>query len=765
MKALELNRFKLNAFYPNAPVIKRSAETGGEQMGMFDWMDARVPGSIYADLLRAGLIPDPYRDMNSLACEWVPARWWQYVGRFALPLRRGRHYRLNLQGIDYKAHVCLNGELLGCHEGMYVPFKAVVDGLLRENEENVLDITLENAPFEHGQLGYTCESNTQKARFTYKWDFCVRMIGMGLYRPVVVEEFGPAAVEYADIRQSFPDTDTCVLRVDAELTGFEEAPAVLECAVFRDGREIDRVRRDIAVKPGTGRETAELTVKNPALWWPNGHGDQPLYEVEISVLSPGGEISDTRRFTTGIRRIEHIRCDGCGEESLPYSLVVNGKRIYIKGVNMVPLDMNYGCVTPERYERLLASVKEANVNIIRIWGGGLIEDEAFYECCDRMGLLIWQEFIQSSSGLNNTPSKRPHFLKLLEATAAEAVKTRRTHPSLTVWSGGNELCDEQGVPSTFEDENIAMLRRIVEENDCRYMLPTSASGPHEFLTVEDAGNNHDVHGPWKYGGQIGHYAMYNRSDSQLHSEFGVDGMTNLPVLEKTVSPAHNRVMSMGENVIWRHRGEWWDTYDRDTALFGPFGEEELESFVLCSQYIQGEGLRYALEANRRRAFRNCGSIIWQFNEPFPGVAGTNLVDYYGQPKFAWYCVRDAFRSRTPSMTYDKLLWEVGETLCSRVFVANDGEAFRARVEVAAADWEGNVLLRETFEADIPAGGGAEAGAFSVAIPASQALVVTLTLTGCGEPVKTQYQLFVRNAQGFADRAVAVSRVLAVKGRA
>ena len=228
MKALELNRFKLNAFYPNAPVIKRSAETGGEQMGMFDWMDARVPGSIYADLLRAGVIPDPYRDMNSLACEWVPARWWQYVGRFALPLRRDRHYRLNLQGVDYRAHVCLNGTLLGCHEGMYVPFKAVVDGLLRENEENVLDITLESAPFEHGQLGYTCESNTQKARFTYKWDFCVRMIGMGLYRPVVVEEFGPAAVEYADIRQSFPDGDTCVLRVDAELTGFEEAPAVLE---------------------------------------------------------------------------------------------------------------------------------------------------------------------------------------------------------------------------------------------------------------------------------------------------------------------------------------------------------------------------------------------------------------------------------------------------------------------------------------------------------------------------------------------------------
>ena len=765
MKALELNRFKLNAFYPNAPVIKRSAETGGEQMGIFDWMDAQVPGSIYADLQRAGIISDPYQDMNSLACEWVPERWWQYVGRFALPLRQGRHYRLNLQGIDYKAHICLNGQMLGCHEGMYVPFKAMVDGILREQGDNVLDITLENAPFEHGQLGYTRESNTQKARFTYKWDFCVRMIGMGLYRPVLLEEFGPAAVEYADIRQIFPDERTCVLQVDAELTGFENAPVTVEYTVRRAGREIDRVRREITVQPGLCRDAAELTVKDPALWWPNGHGEQPLYQVEITVLAAGGEISDTKSFTTGIRRVEHIRCDGSSDASLNYSLVVNGKRIYIKGINMTPVDMMVGCATPERYEQLLTKAKEAHVNIIRVWGGGVIEDEAFYECCDRMGLMVWQEFIQSSSGINNTPSKRPHFLELLEATATEAVKTRRTHPSLVIWSGGNELCDEQGVPSTFEDENIAMLRRIVEENDCRYMLPTSASGPHEFLTVEDPGNNHDVHGPWKYAGQVGHYSLYNRSDSQLHSEFGVDGMTNLSVIEKTVSPVHRRVTSMDKNVVWRHRGEWWDTYARDTELFGPFGEEELDSFVLCSQYIQGEGLRYALEANRRRAFRNCGSIIWQFNEPFPGVAGTNLVDYYGQPKFAWYYVRDAFRPTTPSMTYDKLIWEAGETLRSQVFVANDGEAFHGQVAVTAADWQGNVLLTETFEADIPADGVAEVGAIAVAVPASEALVVTLTLTGCGEPVVSRYHLFVRNAQGFADRQVAASRVLAVKGRA
>ena len=190
------------------------------------------------------------------------------------------------------------------------------------------------------------------------------------------------------------------------------------------------------------------------------------------------------------------------------------------------------------------------------------------------------------------------------------------------------------------------------------------------------GQNYDVHGPWKYDGPTAHYTTYNRSDSQLHSEFGVDGMNPLSSLKTVLSAENLKVQSMG-NTVWRFHGEMWDTFFRDRELFGPLPETALEEFILSSQAVQAEGLRYALEANRRRAYQNVGSIIWQLNEPWPNVSGTNLVDYYGTPKLAYYAVAQAFRPAYPNLAYDKWLFEPGEAAALRLFMTAEG---------AAADW-------------------------------------------------------------------------------
>ena len=257
-----------------------------------------------------------------------------------------------------------------------------------------------------------------------------------------------------------------------------------------------------------------------------------------------------------------------------------------------------------------------------------------------MGFLVWQEFIQSSSGIDNIPSQQPRFLELLAEAATHAVKTKRHHVSLTIWSGGNELTDKNGVPATYEDPNIAMLKRIVQEHDPqRLFLPTSASGPREFLsdTPENKGRNHDVHGHWVYLGIEKHYKFYGASDSLLHSEFGVDGCSAVKSLKKFLSPANLKPCSMKENLVWRHHGEWWDVYDRQRELFGE--NIDLKTFALGSQWVQAEGLRFIVEANRRRQWRNSGSIIWQFNEPWPNVSCTSLVDYCFEPKMAYYAVK------------------------------------------------------------------------------------------------------------------------------
>jgi beta-mannosidase len=292
-----------------------------------------------------------------------------------------------------------------------------------------------------------------------------------------------------------------------------------------------------------------------------------------------------------------------------------------------------------------------------------------------MGFMVWQEFIQSSSGIDNIPSKIESFLINQAKTANWATKHLRNHPSLAVWSGGNELMSDVNIPSNFADRNLGELLGVVTQHSPHIpMLPTSASGPSEMLhrSISYPGENHDIHGGWTFLGVVDHYTRYNKSDSLFHSEFGVDGMTCLDSLKKFLSEENLKPTDMQENFVWRHHGEWWDVAFRDKAIFGE--SETLEQMIARSQYVQAEGLRYIIEANRRRAFRNSGSIIWQINEPYPNVSCTALIDYYMQPKPVFWQVAKAFAPLNVSLKYDKLIWGKGEEFTAEVYVSLDGEA-------------------------------------------------------------------------------------------
>lgn len=661
-----LTQWTLTGYHPYTPLW------GG--MPVTAPVPAVVPGSVYDDLHRAGIIDDPYYGMNSLACEWVSNRWWSYETTVTLTPAPGCRLWLVLRGIDYRARISFNGKELGIHEGMYVPARYDITGIAVSGE-NKVKVILENAPDEMGQIGYTSQTHTQKARFNYKWDFSTRLVGIGLYDDVYIEETGLSRIENVHVRYTDAGVLSCAVTADA--------PCTLEASLSFDGQNI------AAAASADG--TVRLEIADPHLWYPNGYGSQPLYDLRL-VLKCGTYDSDERQMKVGLRTLSYERCLGAPESALPYAASVNGRRIYIKGVNTTPLDCMYGCVGRERYEKFVRLAAEAHVNLIRVWGGGIIEKEDFYDMCDQYGIMVWQEFIQSSSGIDNIPSKLPEFLSLLAKTAECAVLEKRNHVSLTYWSGGNELMDSSGVPSTFDDENIAMLHEITTRLDPdRLMLPTSASGPIEGLDTTRPEANHDVHGPWKYGGTEDHYKLYNTSASMLHSEFGCDGMSNLSSIEKALPPEHLHVDTVKNNLMWRFHGEWWDTLEyRDRQIFGEFTPDELEEFIKCSQYMQAEGIRYALEANRRReikqlksgaippedigSFReNCGSIVWQWGEPWRNVSCTCLVDYDGKPKAAYYAFREAMKSEHVSLRYDKLLWKRGETFSGTLFVHSDSD--------------------------------------------------------------------------------------------
>jgi beta-mannosidase len=365
----------------------------------------------------------------------------------------------------------------------------------------------------------------------------------------------------------------------------------------------------VTLSDGVGRVEIDgevvLEVEQPELWWANGMGEQRLYDVE--------------GFRVGFRTVELTE---------DYELVVNGVRTPIRGWNWVPIDALYGVPRPEKLARLLELARRANVNLIRVWGGGVIESHEFYDHCDRLGLLVWQEFSQSSSGLESVPSDDPEFVATLAADARQIVPRLAHHPSLAIWCGGNELEADDSHPA------LAALRAAVD----RAWLPTSPIG------------EKDVHGPWEHQGLRAHYEHYDTRTSRLHSEFGVEGMTNRRALEELVAEEH-RWPADRSNPVYEHLGAWWNNAPLVQEAFG--GRiDEVETMRRASQWLQYDGLRYAVEATLRRG---AGTIPWQFNESFPNAWCTSAVDWHGEPKPAYHGVARAYRG-APSAQFATCAW-------------------------------------------------------------------------------------------------------------
>jgi len=534
------------------------------------WLPARVPGSVLDDLARAGEVPDPYVERNSLAAEWVPERNWLYRTRVG-------GGRVRFEGVDFEASVFVDGEQVGHHTGLFTPFEVDVP-----EGEHLLAVVVHAAPESESQVGHTSKVRVHKPRMNYGWDFCPRLVHQGIWRPVV---------------QGAP-------------------PEVFPVVRLEDGVGTVEVDGELL-----------LRVEEPALWWPNGMGEQRLHDVpELGIA-------------VGFRTIELRPTADAPEGALPYALRVNGRELRVHGWNWVPLDALYGVPRPEKLEHLLRLARHAGVNLLRVWGGGLIETPEFYELCDRLGLLVWQEFSQSSSGIENMPSVEPEWVETLRADAREVVPRRRRHPSLAIWCGGNELYADDTSPA------IAALKEVVQELDPgRGWYPTSPTGPND---------DHDVHGPWEHQGLREHYRHYDTRTSLLHSEFGVQGMTNRRALEALVAERH-RWPADRSNPVYLHLGAWWNNAELVQDAFGA-RIEDVETMRRASQWLQYDGLRYAVEAQLRRWPRCSGTLPWQLNESFPNAWCTSAVDWHGEPKPSFWGVARAYRG-APSASFATCAW-------------------------------------------------------------------------------------------------------------
>ena len=458
-----------------------------------------MPGSVHADLLRAGVIPDFRQDMNSLAAEWVGARQWVYRRRFRAEWPSGGRRWLRLGGVDWAASVYLDGELLGRVKGAHTAVRLPLPDL-EPDTEHLLVIVLDVPPAESGQLGRTSQTRSLKARYGYWWDFCTRLVQVGVVGAVSLEwDAGAALLDAAPVITLSPDLRRARIGVDAQHDGADDL--ILTATLTHPGGRSESQRGPASA---LGFDLTDVQ-----LWWPRQLGGQPLYTLSVC-LESGPAVS--RRF--GLRDVQLVHnAVSAAREALPYTLQVNGVKMYARGFNVLPVDMTAGMPwEPERQRAVIELATHAHANLLRFNGVAPIAPRLMLDACDELGLLVWQELPLTSSSSDSLPPSLSEFKAVLDEGLPPFLRHLRSHPCVVVLDAGNELTDETRRPVTRQHPTVAYIEAQVRRAGLTQpFLPTSPSGPsYDLDESADPKDLHDVHGPWHYRGAVDSYRPARR---------------------------------------------------------------------------------------------------------------------------------------------------------------------------------------------------------------------------------------------------------------
>ncbi len=667
------------------------------------WVRAAVPGTVQSALVAAGVIPDPLVDDNTyaeLTEHGAPAQWpwffrrtrieqqeWWYARRFTLPASwRGRRVRLSFDGLDYAASVYLNGQPIARHVGMYGGPDVDVSSALRFDGDNEVVVRIAPPPRDwHGVM---------KPSPGWGWHYG-HLISMGIWRSVRLEAVPP--VELSDLAVTVKEATAASARLLVQWDAHSVEPDAVEETVrliVRDpgGAVVVDSAVVVEVLHGVSRHHVELEISQPELWWPFGYGEQPLYTID----AVGSRDSASTGF--GIRT---VRMDPLPERHGPdlynWRFVVNGRPLFLKGANWCWTDpMARRGFEVDRH--ILDLVVRANLQMLRAWGGGTIESDAFYEECDRRGILVLQEF-PLTFGLDSTAAD----LATIDEQTSRIVRRLRNHPSLVMWGGGNEN------PATItSDDPLTVIGRRVTQYD--------PSRP--FHRTDPWGGSEHFYGVYHDGMPV---EAYRDLLPAVFGEYGLSSQCNVESMARFLDPALLEEWPPPEHgAIVQHQSQFslFDLFKQARyAAYGPI--RDWATFIEYSQLAQGDALRFASE--RMRAHSGSGTSAYWFykvGEAFPGASWA-IIDYYGAPKLSYYRAKQFGCARSAYATFDKLDWDGEETFRAAIHVSND----------TPAPLEGAGLRVRLHDADLAAIAGYDA---AVDVPSDgrfDAAEVAVDLTG------------------------------------
>lgn len=627
-------------------------------------LPATVPGCIHTDLLAAGLIPDPFAADNELQVQWVAACDWEYSTRFVADaaLLAQPHIDLVAEGLDTVAELTLNGVLVGEADNMFRTWRWPVHELLVAGE-NTLHVRFRSAPAwcaAHAAERALPQANAffpgapylRKAPYQFGWDWGPMLPTCGIWRPLLLEGYSTRLTDL-QIRQEH-SADAVTLAIAAHTstaphTGLGAGPGAGPGAAQPAAVELRVTAPDGRLVSAEGAlagdaAAVQLAIGNPDLWWPNGMGAQPLYTLEVRLIDAAGELLDEAVRRVGLRTLELRRPDdqwGSG-----FTFAVNGVPLFAKGVNWIPADSFPSRVSGAHYAHLLTSAAAAHMNMIRVWGGGVYEDERFYDLCDALGLLVWHDFMFACSVY---PFTDPAFVANVSAEVEDNVRRLRHRPCLALWCGNNELeagwshwgwgtperADLQAADKHFF---YATLRNLVSELDpATPYWPGSPSSnmPHTLPQSEAAGDAHR----WEVWHELRPLSHFLQQIPRFVSEFGFQSLPTLATIAGYAPPEEWNLTSY----LMEHHQRNADGNGRMVAYMGYHFKLPVDfpSLVTLTQLLQGEAIRTAVEHWRRQWPRTAGALYWQLNDVWP-VASWSSIDYHGRWKALHYAARRFF---------------------------------------------------------------------------------------------------------------------------
>jgi beta-mannosidase len=604
---------------------------------------AKVPGSVQAALLDAGVIPDWNIGDNAKLCEWVENRHWIY--KASIPdewMDASLNWTLQCMGLDYSGWVYVNNKRVGSFKGTHVPHSFAMDGFLDE-KGNVLEIVFDLAPRWLGQFGYTSRMTEWKTRFNYGWDWAPRMMQIGIWDAVsLIATDGQSIQNFRCTADAKVEDRTGILWLQNTICGDKAVTAC--CELIHDGVVVAEKSFDVAAIEN-GVSWSDLPIE---LWWPNLTGDQPLYEVVCRIVDANGQLLDKAERRVGFRHVEWQPCQDAPVEADPWICVVNGKPVFLQGFNFQPIRNNYADLSHDDYLKRLSIYKDIGTNYFRINACGYLEFECFYNLCDEMGIMVWQEFPLTSSGIDNWPPEEPSAIEEMAQIASSFILRRQHHPSLIVWGGSNEQMGDMnggktgmGKPCTLAHPMLARLKEVVECDDpTRHYVPTSPLGPVANSEARNIGKgiHWDVHGPnINFSTDEELHRYWDTDDALFRAEIYVSGAVSAEMVRK-YKGKWDEMPASKENAMWKRPTPWWNDWDEFIAING-HEPESLEAYVDWSQTKQADRLYYGMMACKNRFPKMGGSLMWGSHDTTPMPVNTTIIDFDGNPKPSAYALK------------------------------------------------------------------------------------------------------------------------------